>query len=345
MIPTADKTAYQAQLFSNRIAKRFKHLKKWANRTGVTCFRIYDKDIPEIPLAADFYRLIPDGKSDGNPVHWLLLFLYERPYEKDPAEEHLWLEAMKAAAAVVLEIPENHIILKTRRRQRGTDTQYEKETGSGQETVQGTVLEQGLYFSVNLTDYLDTGLFFDHRPLRQHIKETCSGKSVLNLFCYTGSFSVYAAAGNAASVVSVDLSKTYLNRAQENFLLNGLSVDAPFLFIRSDVTAFLSTTDRKWDIIILDPPTFSNSKKTPDILDINRDWVSLAGRCIELLEPGGILYFSTNSRHLAFDGTKLHPFAPGQTLSVTDITGRTIPEDFRNSKIHRCWSIRKGTPE
>ena len=112
MIPTADKTAYQAQLFSNRIAKRFKHLKKWANRTGVTCFRIYDKDIPEIPLAADFYRLIPDGKSGGNPVHWLLLFLYERPYEKDPAEEHLWLEAMKAAAAVVLEIPEDHIILK-----------------------------------------------------------------------------------------------------------------------------------------------------------------------------------------------------------------------------------------
>ena len=188
-------------------------------------------------------------------------------------------------------------------------------------------------------------MFFDHRPLRQHIKETCSGKSVLNLFCYTGSFSVYAAAGNAASVVSVDLSKTYLNRAQENFLLNGLSVDAPFLFIRSDVTAFLSTTNRKWDIIILDPPTFSNSKKTPDILDINRDWVSLAGRCIELLKPGGILYFSTNSRHLAFDGTKLYPFAPGQTLSVTDITGRTIPEDFRNSKIHRCWSIRKGTPE
>ena len=344
-----DKTEYQAELLSNRLSKRYKHLKKWAKRTGVLCFRLYDRDIPEIPLAVDIYEEEPYPDGTGSSI-FARVALYERPYEKLEAEEEAWLTAMTAAISKTLAIPSEHIITKVRRRQSG-DSQYEKDDGK---TVSFITREQGLRFKVNLSDYIDTGLFFDHRPLRLKVQGEAAGKRVLNLYCYTGAFSVYAAAGDALHVDSVDLSSRYLGWAQDNMRLNGFTDKKKYRFIESDVKTFLEkispaagerdaassgkNADGKnsYDIIILDPPTFSNSKKTDTMLDINRDWPSLIEACAALLAPNGILYFSTNSRKLAFDEKKL----PSGLISE-DISSSTIPEDFRNERIHRVWKIRR----
>jgi len=354
-ISEQDKTEYQAELLSNRLTKRYKHLKKWAARTGVLCYRLYDKDIPEIPIAVDIYEEEPstDGEKGRSFVR---VALYERPYEKPESEEKEWLRSMTAAISRTLGIPEDSIITKVRKRQSG-DSQYEKDSGK---TLSFITKEQGLRFRVNLSDYIDTGLFFDHRPLRQKVREQASGKRVLNLYCYTGAFSVYAAAANASQVDSVDLSGKYLAWAEENMRLNGFTDKSRFRFIESDVTTFLerAAAERRgkhgkdgsvhdspsengskpgYDIIVLDPPTFSNSKKTETMLDINRDWSSLTGLCTELLSENGVLYFSTNSRKLSFDEEKI----PAGFTSK-DISKSTIPEDFRNERIHRVWQIQRA---
>lgn len=332
---TDEKNEYQALLLFNRLQKRYKHLKKWANRNQITCYRLYDKDIPEIPLAIDLYELITeDGKSTER---YLRMYLYQRPYEKTEESEHLWLSTMIKGVEKAIDIKHDNIITKTRKKQRGT-TQYEKTQQKN--VIEGIVREQGHIFNVNLSEYLDTGLFFDHRPLRKIVQQTSSGKSVLNLFCYTGAFSVYAAAGGAKNIDSVDLSNTYLEWAKKNMSLNGFNGKGRYNFIRSDVIEFLETTNKTWDMIILDPPTFSNSKNTKGTLDINRDWHKLVCKCIELLNDEGILYFSTNSRQLIFDIEKIPKTTKkNKTLQVKDITQETIPEDFRNKKIHRCWKI------
>lgn len=366
-IQKQDKTQYQAELLENRISKRYKHLRKWAKRTGVFCFRLYDRDIPEIPLAVDIYEEEPDAsKAMGHDESaggdstatsnkgrmFARIALYERPYEKQEDEELAWLNAMKASVAKVLGIPEDAIITKVRRRQSG-DSQYEKEDVK---TLAFITREQGLRFKVNLSDYIDTGLFFDHRPLRLTVQGEAAGKRVLNLYCYTGAFSVYAAAGEAAHIDSVDLSGKYLGWAEENMRLNGFSDKSKYRFIEGDVTTFLANVSGKiapaaenrdkhqngkhenagYDIIILDPPTFSNSKKTDTMLDINRDWPSLIESCTSLLSENGVLYFSTNSRKLAFDEKKIP-----EDFSAKDITSSTIPEDFRNERIHRVWKIQR----
>ena len=206
-------------------------------------------------------------------------------------------------------------------------------------------------FIVNLSDYLDTGLFFDHRPLRRIVQNECCGKHVLNLFCYTGAFSVYAAKGGAASVDSVDLSNTYLEWAKRNFLTNSINIDetlstngkktSKYRFIQEDAVEFIKQASHadiqkalrcRWDIIVLDPPTFSNSKRLKDIFDINRSWSALVDNALKALNSGGVLYFSTNSSKLKFDESLV-------SGKVTDITEKTIPEDFRNKRIHRCWKI------
>ena len=332
-----EKTAYQAQLLRNRLAKRFQHLRKWARRNGVGCYRLYDKDIPEIPLAIDVFNLQNDN-SQGDFETYLRVYLYQRPYERDEKEEMSWLEAMTQVATQVVGIPENRAVSKTRMRQRGTD-QYEKQ--ETRDSITGIVQEQNHRFFVNLSNYLDTGLFMDHRPLRKIVENEANGKAVLNLFCYTASFSVYAAAGGAQKVDSVDLSNTYLAWGKRNFTLNGFTDRERYRFIRSDVAEFLRETRDKWDLVVLDPPTFSNSKKTRDTLDINRDWHKLVNACLGHLNLGGTLYFSTNSRQLHFDENLLR--LPNNQVScelgVKDITPSTIPEDFRNQKIHRCWKI------
>ena len=333
-----EKTEYQAQLLQNRLTKRFQHLKKWARRSDVGCYRLYDKDIPEIPLAIDIF-FIQESPSASEAEAYLRVYLYQRPYEKAEEEETQWLEAMIQAAAQVVGVSQDKVVAKTRMRQRGSD-QYEKQ--ETQDSITGIVQEQGHKFFVNLSNYLDTGLFMDHRPLRKIVEQEAQGKAVLNLFCYTASFSVYAAAGGASRVDSVDLSNTYLAWGEKNFSLNGLTDAEKYRFTRNDVAQFLKESHDSWDIIVLDPPTFSNSKKTKDTLDINRDWPKLVNAALQHLNPGGTLYFSTNSRQLHFDEALLQPPTKandGAGLKVKDITVATIPEDFRNQKIHRCWKI------
>lgn len=372
---TNEQIEYQATLFSNRLAKKHRQLRKWARRERITCYRLYDRDIPEIPLAADLYEFIADGIADkfecaafmrdeesrisANDLtaardkaqrQFLHISLYERPYDKPEEEERIWLGAMAKAAAETLGIPQSHVMTKTRKKQRG-ESQYEKiESGA---TVEGTVQECGQLFKVNMSDYLDTGLFLDHRPLRQTVRQEAAGKSVLNLFCYTGSFSVYAAEGRARTVTSVDLSRTYIDWAKHNIALNEFNPDdgKKFIFHRGDVSGFLNQRlaevpnaegTNRFDIIVLDPPTFSNSKSTESTLDINRDWPELAGKCIRLLRKNGTLYFSTNSRRLQFDENLLPKETDdGAKIEVADMTAESIGEDFKNQKPHRLWRIRR----
>ena len=319
----SEKINQQAEIFTNRLTKRYKHLKKWAKREQINCFRLYDKDIPEIPLCVDIYTDIEGNK-------YAVVFLYERPYEKDESEEKLWLSIMEQSIVEVLDIPEENIFTKVRKRQR--DGQYEKITR--QEFII-VVEEFGSRFRINLASYLDSGLFFDHRPLRKIVKEQSAEKRVLNLFCYTGSFSVHAANGGAKVVDSVDLSKTYLSWVAKNFELNPSTQETRHHIVNEDVLTFLKKTDKTWDLIILDPPTFSNSKKTETVLDINRDYADFIKFCLKRLSKNGTLYFSTNSRTLKFDENLFN----SQAITIQDITNTTIPEDFRNTKIHRCWKI------
>lgn len=386
-----NKTSYQAELFSNRLKRKYKELRKQMRKNRISCYRLYDRDIPEVPVSLDLYEFLPDGVdsvleaarfmaaqnerlSANDPAvekeikerTWAVLYLYERPYEKSEEEETIWLEAMSKAAAGVIGIDINHIIKKSRgHKSHKEDDQYNKNShaelvsasssdGSRNKfgmTIEGLVQEQGQLFRVDLTSYLDTGLFFDHRPLRATVRDTSSKKRILNLFCYTGSFSVYAAQGNAAFVESVDLSNTYLAWAKENMKLNGFTDKKKYVFTRADCQVFLQekavaakggklAAEELYDLIILDPPTFSNSKATSDVLDINRDWPQLVKDCLNILTPGGKLYFSTNSERIKFDISKIPPkTAAGSNFTCKEITEETIPVDFAGKKPHKAWQF------
>lgn len=332
-------------LFYNRIVKRYKHLKKYARRLGIFAYRLYDKDIPEIPVAVDIY--IEDKTGDMFAV----LTEYERLHHDSEGQTATSLSELAEALCAALQIPPEHVYEKCRRRQRG-ESQYEKIADSGKRII---VREGQCRFFVNLSDYLDTGLFLDHRPTRLAVAESAAGKTVLNLFCYTASFSVHALVNGARRVCSVDLSKSYLQWAHENTQLNGVEDSTRCLFVQSDVRFFLEQAAKRkerWDIIICDPPTFSNSKRAPQFFDVNRHWQNLIRSCCDVLSAEGILYFSTNSRTLRFNtaalsdkptdgGTGDDQFIYQNTLfTVQDITVQSIPEDFRNKKIHRLWKIR-----
>jgi 23S rRNA (cytosine1962-C5)-methyltransferase len=319
----SEKDSEQARYFSNRIVKRDRHLGRIARRTDSNCYRVYDRDIPEIPLALDRY--------DDSAV----LQLFERPYDKPDSEESAWLGMMADAAAAALAIPRGNIHIKTRRRL-GLDEQYEAGDGeSGGMPVAGKIVrENGLSFIVNLDSYIDTGLFMDHRPARVMVRSLSGGKRVLNLFCYTGSFSVYALAGGAARVVGVDLSNTYLAWAERNIAANTLD-SARYRGVRADVSAFLAdaaASGERFDVIVLDPPTFSNSKKMDGFLDVVRHWPELARACLSVLAPEGVVLFSSNARSLRVDPALL----PG--ASILDISEKTVPEDYRGHP-HRSWQI------
>ena len=321
---TADKTVLQGELLFNRLLKRYRHLKKWARRTGTNAFRLYDRDIPEIPLVLDLY----DDAVSGA--------LYKRPYEKDEGEEKAWLLAMKAAAARALGIPENRIFLKERRRMRGRqepENQYGRMYG---QNFYRDVREGDLCFRVNLSDYLDTGLFLDARKKRALLRCGAAGKRVLNLFAYTCSLSAAAAKGGAQQVDSVDLSNTYLEWGKVNFALNGLEKQDCFTFIRDDVTRFIvqaGQKSRRWDIIILDPPAFSNSKSMRGTLDIRRDHRDLIRRCLSLLNPGGTLWFSSNMKGFDLEDKDF----PGFT--VQDMGKDLLDEDFRGKRMPACYTL------
>jgi len=325
---TTEKTVYQSELLFNRLSKRYRHLKKWARRTRTNAFRLYDKDIPEIPLVLDLY----DDAVSGA--------LYKRPAEEsDEAESvEIWLKAMKTAAAKALEIPESRIFLKERRRMRHRQEigdQYDKINDKG---FYRDVIEEDLKFRVNLSDYLDTGLFLDGRKKRALIRIEAEGKRVLNLFAYTCSLSVAAAIGGANQVDSIDLSNTYLEWGKLNFALNGLTPSDKLTLIRTDVLQFLDQAKARksrWDIIILDPPSFSNSKKMFETLDIRRDYRELIDKSLTLLSPEGTLYFSTNAKGFRIQNEDFPGFI------IKDLRPSLVDEDFRGKRIPACYKFSK----
>jgi 23S rRNA G2069 N7-methylase RlmK/C1962 C5-methylase RlmI len=353
-----EKTTAQAQMFANRLQKRFRHLKKWAQRTGVGAFRLYDRDIPEIPLVLDFY-----GDCNNSADASLCGALYKRPYEKDESEEDKWLSVMKESACAALGIKIERVFLKQRQKQKGL-SQYEKVS---EERFEKIIDEGGLSFKVNLSDYLDTGLFIDRRLLRAIVRSESNNKKVLNLFSYTGSFSVYAANGGALSTDSVDLSNTYLNWAQENFSLNNFSagvfqvwdffksesgadkdLSCAHKLIRADVFEFLEKAKKagkKWDIIVLDPPGFSNSKKMADDFDLQRDLTELLGKCLKLLSPKGKLFLSVNIKRSAPTTAELEdslrPYM--KNLRITDLGEKLIDEDFKGKKTPKAFVLENMT--
>ncbi|WP_210014558.1 bifunctional 23S rRNA (guanine(2069)-N(7))-methyltransferase RlmK/23S rRNA (guanine(2445)-N(2))-methyltransferase RlmL [Pseudomonas palmensis] len=304
------------QMFANRLQKNLKQLGKWAKRENITCYRVYDADMPEYALAIDLYH------------DWVHVQEYAAPRSIDPEKAQARLFDALAAIPQALNIDQSRVVIKRRERQSGTK-QYERQSSQGQFTE---VSEGGVKLLVNLTDYLDTGLFLDHRPMRMRIQREAAGKRFLNLFCYTATASVHAAKGGARSTTSVDLSKTYLDWARRNFSLNGFS-DKNRLE-QGDVMAWLQACREEYELIFIDPPTFSNSKRMEGVFDVQRDHVELLDLAVARLAPGGVLYFSNNFRKFQLDEHLQERYA------VEEITAQTLDPDFaRNSKIHRAWRI------
>ncbi len=303
--------------FTNRLRKNARHLRKWAARAGLTAYRVYDRDIPESPFAVDLY---------GRKVH-----LLEYPRRKALREGSLLEVRQEVIAGIeaVLEVPAKDVFVSTHVPKAWGREQYES---TGQQGAIEVVEENGLKFEVRLGERLDSGLFLDHRNTRARVKAESAGKRVLNLFAYTGSFSVYAAAGGAKEVTTVDLSTPYLEWAERNFELNGLALKA-HRFIQGDVLQWISDARGPFDLIVLDPPSHSTSKRMARSFEVQRHHPALLADCLRLLATGGTLYFSTN-----FLGFELEPRAvAGRT--VEELTPRSIPEDFRQKDIHRCWRI------
>lgn len=313
-----------AQMFANRLRKDLKHFGRWARRQGICCYRLYDADLHEYNLAIDVYD------SDRRYVH---VQEYEAPESVDAKKARARLAEALAVIPQVLEIPRGQMFFKRRRRQK-SGAQYEKlaETGAFHEVREGPCR-----LLVNFTDYLDTGLFLDHRNTRAMLGTAAKGKRFLNLFCYTASATVHAALGGAASTTSVDMSNTYLDWARRNLELNGLTGRAHEL-VQADVLEWLKVNrGRRYELIFLDPPTFSRSKRMAETLDVQRDHVALIHDAAALLARDGVLIFSTNFQRFRLDRERL------ADLVIEDITRRTIPEDFkRNPKIHRCFRITRG---
>jgi 23S rRNA (guanine2445-N2)-methyltransferase / 23S rRNA (guanine2069-N7)-methyltransferase len=314
----------QAAEFSNRLKKLARHLRRWPTKRGITCYRIYERDIPEVPLVVDRYE---------DALH---IAEFDRPHDRTAAEHADWLDLMVQTAAEALETPQELVFLKRRQRQRGAE-QYERFDDA---RVVKIVHEGGLKFEVNLSDYLDTGLFLDHRATRGMVRDAAGGKRFLNLFAYTGSFTVYAAAGGATETVTVDLSPVYLEWAERNLQLNGLAGPQNQL-VRADSREFVAGLGRRpqFDLAVVDPPTFSNSKRVEEDWDVQQDYDWLLNELLANMTPGGVIYFSTNSRKFKFDEQAI------RGATAREISKQTVPEDFRNKRIHRCWRMVKNGSE
>jgi 23S rRNA (guanine2445-N2)-methyltransferase / 23S rRNA (guanine2069-N7)-methyltransferase len=357
-----------ARMFANRLAKNLKKQQAWADRNGISCYRLYDADMPEYAFAIDIYRTIaeppvasvatgmqssaqsasparnsapstyaaavaPQSRGEGSGLTWLYVQEYAAPSEIElEAVRRRRGEALSTLSDVTGVDPDRIRIRTRRKTKRGE--QYAKVQDRSDYHV---VLEDGLKFVVNFDDYLDTGLFLDHRKTRARLRAGASGKRFLNLFAYTCTATVYAAAGGAASTISVDMSNTYLNWAQRNFELNGLSPERNGL-VQADCRNWLQDEARnreRYDLIFIDPPTFSNSKRMEGVLDVDRDHPALIEGCMRLLAPGGLVVFSTNSQRFKLDESLT------QRYDVVDISTKTLPQDFeRNPRIHRCFEVR-----
>lgn len=318
-----DDVSPQAEMFANRLKKNVRHLAKWARKNQLDCYRVYDADLPDYAVAIDVY---------GDYVH---VQEYAPPADIDPLKASERLDEVMQIIPAVLGVKDDKVALKLRQKQRGSN-QYESQAALRQRFE---VRENDLRFWINLTDYLDTGLFLDHRITRQMLAENSRNKAFLNLFAYTGSATVYAAAGGAKTTTTVDMSNTYLGWARDNMQLNNF-VGEQHQFFRADVLAWLNepaTQDLRFDLIFVDPPTFSNSNKMEGVFDIQRDYSDMLHKVAGLLNPGGEIFFSTNRRDFKLDASTL------QGLEIKDISKATLPADFeRNSKIHYCWRIQKS---
>lgn len=300
--------------FTNRLNKNFKHFSKLMRKQNIDAYRIYDKDIPEFPFAVDIY-----GDSR-------VIYEYHTPH-KNIADK----ERQNAVQSVCLatDCTPDKVHYKVRQKQKG-DEQYQKTGILGEDLI---VSENGIPFWVNLDKYLDTGLFLDHRNTRLRIKNEAMDKRFLNLFAYTGSFTVYAAKGGAIYSETVDLSNAYCEWAKRNFKLNNINTKQ-HIIIRENVLEYLQKTNKQFDLIVIDPPSFSNSKKMANSFDIQRDHILLITQAMKLLSPNGVLYFSNNLRTFKLANEI------SEKYNIKDISAQSVPIDFRNKKIHRCWQIK-----
>jgi 23S rRNA (cytosine1962-C5)-methyltransferase len=302
------------QLIQNRIQKNFNKLKGWSQQSKIEAYRLYDRDIPEYPFIIDRY------------LDYFLI--YDRSVDFIDLEKN-HLPEVQIALKNIFEISDEKIILKKRERQKG-DAQYNRLDKKNEFLW---IQESQARVRVNLHDFLDTGVFLDHRPMRQKIYKQSSGKRFLNLFCYTGVVSVFAGLAGA-NTTSVDMSATYLDWAKENFKGNGLKCD-DHKFVQENCLEYLSaSSDETFDIIFLDPPTFSNSKRMDEVFEVEKDQNFLVDNCTKKLRPGGTLYFSNNKRNF-----KLSDII-SQKYAVKDISKESIPRDFHDMKIHQCFEIK-----
>ncbi len=315
-------TSEKFQMFENRLLKNYKHRLKQAKRLNVSCWRLYDHDLPEFPICVEFYE------------EYIYIAEYNRRHALTDEEHTIWFTETKRIISEMTGVPVDQMYVKLRKRMSHREGQYEKEEVTESKII--TVQENGLKFLVNLTDYLDTGLFLDHRVTRQMVQAEAKDTHFLNLFCYTSSFSVYAAKAGAKTVTSVDLSKTYLSWSEENFKLNQLANPTAYQFVHADVKQYLKTLPMNhYDLVVMDPPTFSNSKRMKDILDIQRDHVELINDMLKAMKPGGILYFSTNFTQFILDADQI------KSDQIKDITKATTPFDFEGRLKRWCYKIIK----
>ncbi len=320
-----------SEQFVSRLAKVFRERRKWARRTGVSCYRLYDSDLPDYAVALDMYT--GAGTAFGNTYLHVAEYAPSAPVDQQRARRRI--EDVLALAPVVLGIEPDKVFFKTRRHDKGGG-QYRE----GQRRSYVTCVQEGGYlFEVDLSGYLDTGLFLDHRLTRKLIEEKADRTRFLNLFAYTGTASVYAAGGGAAETTTVDLSQTYLDWARRNMTANGFDGSA-HTFERADVMPWIANcarTSRRFDLIFVDPPTFSNSKAMGGrTWDVQRDHVELLGGVTRLLAPGGQALFSCNLRTFKPDEQALSK----RGINFEDITAQTIPHDFeRNPRIHKCYRV------
>jgi len=321
-----DDLSEQSNGFRNRLLKNRKQINRWRKKENVDCYRLYDADLPDYSVAIDVY----EGEK-----RWVHVQEYEAPKTIEEAKAKMRIREIISIIPEVLDVTLDEIFLKARRRQKGTE-QYEK---LGEQKNFHKVREGQGEFLVNFEDYLDTGLFLDHRPVRRRIAEESQGKSLLNLFAYTGSVSVHAALGGASRTVTVDMSRTYLDWAERNMQLNGLlKADGAnrHSFIQADCVKWLDQQSypEKFDIVFVDPPSFSNSKRMSDVFDVQRDHAGVLRQSMKFLAKGGVLYFSNNLRGFKLDADLQDEFL------VSDITAESIPVDFQQRKhIHRCWTL------
>lgn len=326
-------------MLAERLAKRMRHLAKWGRKQEITCFRLYERDIPEYPIVIDWYG--DSGSSDvareGDAVAWF----YDRTKDDELDDVLAYRRGAEAEILAGLDIPEERLFVKYRGRQRneeGDRQQYERVDSRGHTKV---VSEHGSLFEVNLSDYLDVGLFLDHRPTRLAVRQRAEGKRLLNLFGYTGAFSVHARAGGAIRTTTVDMSNTYLDWYVRNLDLNGYRLDSEHRTVHADCLQWLAqgpSDSDVYDIVICDVPTFSNSKRMKaDSFAIDRDYPDLIAQVARFIAPGGEIFFSTNSRSFELD-----PAHVPEGFGAHEISHRSIPEDFRNKRIHRCWRLAEG---